>query len=64
MKYVVSASELYRLAEEIVNDGMDYVEITLMEPDEELPAAVHFEAVRKAGLEIWEDYEELEVVTL
>lgn len=64
MKYVVSASELYRLAEEIVNDGMDYVEITLMEPDEELPAAVHFEAARKAGLEIWEDYEELEVVTL
>lgn len=62
MKYIVNASELYRLTKEIVNDGMDYVEISLMEPDDDLPAAVHFEAARKAGLEGWEDYEDLEVV--
>ena len=51
MKYIVNASELYRLTKEIVNDGMDYVEISLMEPDDDLPAAVHFEAARKSGLE-------------
>lgn len=64
MNYIVSASELYRLSKEILNDGMDYVEISLSEPDDDLPAAVCFSAAKAASLEGWEDYEELTVLDL
>mgnify|MGYP006988891028 CR=1 FL=1 len=61
MRYIVSASELYQKAKEILNDGMDYIEISLMEPDEDLPAAVHFQAWKK-NAEYDVDYEEIDVV--
>lgn len=61
MRYIVSASDLYQKAKEIINDGMDYVEISLMEPDDDLPAAVHFQAWKK-NANCDEDYEEIDVV--
>ena len=61
MDYIVSAADLLKLAKTIVDDGKDYVEISFFEPDEELPASVHFEAIRKGDF-VWVDYEGLEVV--
>ena len=63
MKYIIPASELYQKAKEILNDGMEFVEISFMEPDEEddLPAAVHFEAYRASDFGST-DYEEIDVV--
>ena len=67
MDYIISASELYQKAKEILNDGMDYVAISFMEPDEidtddPLPAAVHFDAFKKSTPEAWIDFEEINVV--
>ncbi len=62
MTCVIPASELYQMAKEILNDGMDYVEISLMEPEDDQPAAVHFTAWKKhADHDV--DYEEIEAVT-
>lgn len=61
MEYIVKASELYQLAKEIINDGMDYVEISLIEADSESPACVSFSAGRKNDLDGWEDYDYLDV---
>lgn len=63
MRYIISAAELFRKAEEILNDGMDYVEISLLEPDEEdeIPAGVHFEAFRKGSYGSV-NYEEVDVI--
>ncbi len=63
MRYIVPASELYQKAKEILNDGMDYVEISFMEPDEEddLPAAIHFEAFKKSSYGSV-NYEEVDVI--
>ena len=68
MDYIISASELYQKAKEILNDGMDYVVISFMEPDETdsddpLPAAVHFDAFKKHGSCVWTDYEEIDVAS-
>ena len=67
MDYVISASELYQRAKEMLNRGMDYVAISLMEPDDSdpddpLPACVHFEAYKKSAPEAWIDFEEIDVV--
>ena len=65
MEYIITASELYQKAKEILNDGMDYVVITLQEPDNSvpdfpLPAAVGFEAFKKNG-DDRVNYEEIDV---
>lgn len=69
MDYVITASELYQKAKEILNSGMDYVAISLMEPDnscpdDPLPAGVHFEAFTKTCPDGWIDFEEIDVVDL
>ena len=66
MDYVVSASELYRKIQEIVDDGMDYVSVSLLEPDNSdpdcpIPASIHFEAFKSETDFEWVDYEEVEV---
>jgi len=63
MRYIVPVSELYEKIKEILEDGMDYVEVSLMEPDEEdeIPAGVHFEAFRKNSYGSV-NYEEVDVV--
>lgn len=67
MNYVIKASELYQKAKEILNDGMDYVCISLLEeddtdPDDILPPAVHFQAFTRENKSGWVDYEDVEVV--
>lgn len=66
MDFVVSASALFQRAKEMLNDGMDYVAISLMEPDDTLeddplPASVHFEAFKAHEPEMWIDYEDIDV---
>ena len=63
MRYIVPVSELYEKIKEILDDGMDYVEVSLMEPDEEdeIPAGVHFEAFRKTSYGSV-NYEEVDVI--
>lgn len=68
MNYIIRASDLYNRAKEILNSGMDYVEISLMEPDDSdpsdpLPAAVTFEAFRKHTPYERRLFEEIEVVS-
>ena len=69
MDYVITASELYQKAKEILNSGMDYVAISLMEPDnscpdDPLPADVHFEAFTTTCPAGWIDFDEIDVVDL
>lgn len=61
MDYIVKASDLYARAKEIINSGMDYVEISLAESSGELPAAVCFSAATAGQLDGWEDFDEIEV---
>ena len=63
MKYIIPASELYQKAKEILSDGMEFVEISFLYPDEEddLPAAVHFEAYRTSDFGST-NYEEIDVI--
>ena len=66
MEYIIKVSELYQKAKEMLNDGMDYVEISLCEPDttdpdDPLPASVHFEAFKKTSSFEGVDYEDIEV---
>lgn len=68
MEYVISASELYQRAKEILNAGMDYVEISLCEPDDSypddpLPASVHFEAFKKSTPFEAVIFDDIDVVT-
>lgn len=62
MDYIVKTSDLLKVAKELVEEGMDYVEISLSEPDEELPAMVSFCAAEVGELDGWTDFDELEVV--
>lgn len=63
MRYIVPVPELYEKIREILNDGMDFVEISLLEPDDEdeIPAGVHFEAFRKGSYGSV-NYEEVDVI--
>ena len=42
---VYKVSDLLTQAQELTNDGYEYVEITELEPDEDAPACLCFEAV-------------------
>ena len=68
MDFIVSASALFQRAKEMLNDGMDYVVISLVEPDnsvpnDPLPASVHFEAFKASEPEMWIDYEDIDVTS-
>ena len=62
MDYIVKTSDLLKVAKELVDEGMDYVEISLSEPDDDLPAMVSFCAAEADGLDSWTDFDDLEVV--
>jgi len=57
---IFKASELLEKLNEIVNDGYDIVDISLMEADDELPAAMLFEVIEDEYSSI--DYEEVEAI--
>ncbi len=66
--FIIGASDLFQKAKEMLNDGMDYVVISLMEPDNTvpdlpLPASVHFDAFKAHMPEAWIDYEDIDVVS-
>lgn len=44
---VIKVDELLKKAQELKESKMDYVELTLIEPDDELPACVDFQAIGK-----------------
>ncbi len=65
MTVTVKVSDLYKLAKEMLNDGMDYVEISILEPDQDndLPASLHFDASKASFPEMGVDYEELDDIS-
>lgn len=46
---VISASELFQRAKEILNDGNTHVEIQFIESDGEMPDSIGFEAWRSGS---------------
>lgn len=65
MTITVSVSELYELSKAMLNDGMDTVEVSMMEADEEdqLPPCLHFVASKKCAPYEGVDYECLDDVS-
>ena len=68
MAYIVRASELFQKAKEILNDGMDFVELEYLEadnsfPDDPLPPSIVFSAFKKSDPLMSIDYEEIEVLS-
>ena len=66
MVFKISASELFQLAKEMLNDGMSEVEITYLEEDDldgddPLPPSLHFSARKKDDF-LYVDYEDIEAV--
>lgn len=61
MAYIVKASELYQRAKEMLNDGMDFVEIDFHEGDDDLPRCVMFSAYGQSDFGSI-DYEEIYTV--
>ncbi len=67
MEFIISASELFQKAKEILNDGMDRVIIDLCEedttlPDDPVPACVSFHAFKSSAPHPITDYDEIYVV--
>lgn len=60
-RIVVSVSALYQKAKEMLNDGMDFTEIYISDADEDIPAALCFDAWQKCDLGA-ADYDEIEAV--
>lgn len=64
MRITVSVSALYQKAKEMLNDGMDYVDIFISDEDEELPPAIFFSAWTKRAPEMAVDYDVIEAAEL
>ena len=62
-RYIIPVSSLLHVAKEMKKDKMKYVEISLYEPEFELPARVHFYA-REDGVDVWTDYDDIESLDL
>jgi hypothetical protein len=65
MDYIISVAELHDLCRDMIKDGMDYVSVSLHEPDpdEDFPGGVHFEAFKRSVAFDRVDYETLEIIT-
>lgn len=65
MDYIISVAELHDLCRDMVKDGMDYVAVSLHEPDpdEDFPGGVHFEAFKRSVSYESADYGTLEIIT-
>lgn len=65
-RIVVSVSELLALAKELDADGMDYVELTILEPQEDdgdvIPASLWASAFKASSPDITTDYDDIEHV--
>lgn len=49
---VVSASELYQWAKEILNCGMDFVEVSIIDDPADPPAAMFFDAWKESAPDV------------
>ena len=65
LKVAVSVSELYALAKEMRDDGMDYVFVSIMEedPKNDFPLCLHFEASTLDPSSGMTDYEFLDDIS-
>lgn len=68
MRWVIPVSELARLVKELRRDGMDYVELTLLEGDpppaaDPSPSCISFHGIQKSDPDFSVDYEEIDVVS-
>lgn len=60
---IVSVSDLLKKVEELHKDGMEYVELSVLEPEEEdLPVSLWFEAYKSPMLDMGVDYEGIDVI--
>lgn len=66
-RIVVPVADLLSLAKELEADGMDYVELTILEPqkdgDEIIPASLWPSASSTSHPDIWTDYDDIEHVS-
>jgi hypothetical protein len=44
MEITIRVSDLLQRAKELSSAGYEFVDVTILEPDEELPACLHFSA--------------------
>ena len=58
----VSVKELFEMASDLKNDGMDFVEISLQEADEDVPASLEFEAWSKSDPDCGVNYEGIDQI--
>ena len=63
---IVSVSELRSCLQDIRRDGMDYVELSISEPDEFdgdiIPSLLHLSGCKKHDDTMWVDYEPIESI--
>ena len=58
-QFVIPADKLLELAQLIVDDGNDQVQITLIGPEDEIPPSVHFEAFSTRYQDGWIAYDDI-----
>lgn len=65
MHVTVKVRDLFNLAKEMLDDGMDYVEVSILgpEPEFDCPASLHFDASKASMPEMGVDYEELDDIS-
>ena len=63
MRVTVKAADLFNRVKEMMDDGMDFIEVSFMEGDDKLSAALHFEGSSKSRPYEGVDYEELDDIT-
>ena len=63
----IDVKELFTRIKEIYDDGMDIVDLTILEADEfdgeELPVCIALTACKRDNTSIWADYEEIDEVS-
>lgn len=58
----VSVSELRSLVQDIRRSGMDIVEISISESDEDCPSSLNFSGCKTSDTSLWVDFDSLESV--
>lgn len=59
---IVKVSDLRSLVQDVRRGGMDYVEISVSEADDELPASLNLSACSANDTHTWVDFEPLDAV--
>lgn len=58
----VKVSDLCQIAEQLKQDGMQYVRLMLLEAEDDLPASISVKAITSASSDNAVDYEAIEAV--